>query len=71
MTVPWGAIVYDLDGGAWVYEQKVPGVYRRQRVQLKYVTEGTAVLATGPKVGTKIVTEGAEELFGAETGYSK
>ena len=71
LTVPWGAIVYDLDGGAWVYEQKVPGVYRRQRVQLKYVTEGTAVLATGPKVGTKIVTEGAEELFGAETGYSK
>lgn len=71
LTVPWGAIVYDLDGGAWVYEQKEPGVYRRQRVQVRYVTSGTAVLASGPAAGVNIVTEGAEELFGAETGYSK
>jgi hypothetical protein len=40
-------------------------------VVLRYVRDGEAVLASGPKPGTRIVTNGAAELFGAETGFSK
>jgi hypothetical protein len=38
---------------------------------VRYVTGTTAVLAAGPEVGARVVTAGAAELFGAETGFSK
>ncbi|MGC4007454.1 MAG: efflux RND transporter periplasmic adaptor subunit [Pirellulales bacterium] len=71
LTVPWGAILHDLQGGTWVYEATGPRSYRRRRVVVRYTVDGVAVLAAGPNVGTAIVTEGAVELFGAETGFSK
>jgi cobalt-zinc-cadmium efflux system membrane fusion protein len=71
LTVPWSAVLHDLQGGTWVYEVKGPLKYCRQRVVVRYATGGDAVLADGPKPGTMIVTEGAVELFGAETGFSK
>jgi membrane fusion protein, heavy metal efflux system len=40
-------------------------------VVVRFVRDGLAVLASGPKAGTKVVTAGAAELFGAETGFSK
>ena len=71
LTAPWSAVLHDLQGGTWVYEVKGPLKYARQRVVVRYVLGGDAVLAEGPKPGTMIVTEGAVELFGAETGFSK
>ena len=43
----------------------------RRRVQVSRVAGDQAVLATGPAVGSKIVTVGAAELFGTEVGFSK
>lgn len=71
LTVPWGAVVHDLQGDTWVYVEKSAGIYKRQRVQVNYIVDGVAVLAAGPQPGTSVVTEGAIELFGAETGFSK
>ena len=71
LTIPWGAVVHDLQGDTWVYVEKSPGAYKRQRVQVSYIVAGVAVLAAGPQPGTPVVTEGAIELFGAETGFSK
>ena len=71
LTVPWEAIVYDIHGGAWVYEKTADRTYTRRRVVVRYVTDGTAVLASGPPAGTPVVTAGAAELFGTETGFSK
>ena len=71
LCVPWGAIVYDVQGGSWIYQQVAPQTYKRQRVLLRFVKDGTAVLAAGPAVGTEVVTQGAQELFGTETGFSK
>ena len=45
--------------------------YARRRVVVRYVANGLAVLAAGPPVGTAVVTDGAAELFGTETGFSK
>jgi RND family efflux transporter MFP subunit len=71
LTVPWSAIVFDIHGGTWVYERSGETTFIRRRVLVRYVTDGVAILADGPPAGTKIVTAGAAELFGAETGYSK
>lgn len=68
LVVPFKAIVYDIHGGAWVYEQLAPHVYSRRRVSVEYVDGDYAVLVAGPEPGSKVVTEGAAELFGTEFG---
>jgi multidrug efflux pump subunit AcrA (membrane-fusion protein) len=71
LVVPWSAIVHDIQGGAWVYEQTAPECFVRRRVQVKYVLDGRAVLDTAIKPGAKIVTAGVIELFGTEFGFGK
>ncbi len=68
LVVPFTSILYDIHGGAWVYEQVEPHVYARQRVSVDYVDGANAVLASGPEPGSQIVTDGAVELFGTEFG---
>jgi RND family efflux transporter MFP subunit len=71
LVVPWSAVVHDVQGGAWVYEARETLVFVRRRVQVAYVTGGSAVLSAGPAVGTRVVTDGAAELFGTEFGAGK
>jgi membrane fusion protein, heavy metal efflux system len=71
LTVPWRAVLFDINGGTWVYEQIAPRTYTRRRVQVRYVTQGTAVLEWGPKLDKPVVTVGAQELFGTEVGFGK
>lgn len=71
LTIPAAALIADIHGGTWVYEKTGERAYTRKRVIVKDIRDGTAVLAEGPPKGTKIVTDGAMELFGTETGYSK
>lgn len=71
LAVPWSAVVFDINGGTWVYEQVGPHRYVRRRVAVAYTFGADAVLGNGPAVGTKIVTAGVQELFGAETGFVK
>lgn len=65
-TIPFSAIIYDINGGTWVYTNPSPNVFIRQRVELQTVIGNNAVLNRGPSAGTKIVTVGAAELFGTE-----
>ena len=71
LIVPWSAVVFDIYGGTWVYEQTAPHTFVRTRVQVSFLSGSSAVLASGPTPGTKIVTQGAAELLGAEVGFSK
>jgi multidrug resistance efflux pump len=71
LGVPWSAVVHDVHGGAWVYEQTAPHTFTRRRVQVRDVEDQWAVLADGPAVGARVVTAGAAEVFGAEFGYGK
>lgn len=66
LVVPWAAVLHDFLGGTWVYEQTKPQVFVRRRVQVRHVVGGVAVLDGGPPPGTKIVTDGAGQLFGTE-----
>lgn len=71
LVVPWRAVLHDIYGGTWVYEQTAERTYRRSRVQVRYVVDELAVLSLGPKPGTNVVLDGAAELFGTEFGAGK
>jgi multidrug efflux pump subunit AcrA (membrane-fusion protein) len=86
-VVPWSAVVHDIYGGTWVYEQTAPRTYVRRPVTVRYVMEDQAVLGgvspadavrawwwRAPDSKTpppQVVVRGAQELFGTETGFSK
>ena len=71
LVVPNAAILRDINGGAWVYQDMGKHVYARRRVVVDHIIGPDAVLAMGPKVGTKVVTDGAAEIFGTEFGGGK
>lgn len=66
--VPYSAIMYVPNGDAFVYTSPSPRAFVRHPVDVDYIERGVAVLKSGPKPGTEIVTVGAAELFGAEFG---
>jgi hypothetical protein len=65
-VVPYSAVIYDLNGGTWVYGNPEPLVFVREPVVVEYVHRDVAVLKAGPATGTPIVTVGAAELMGIE-----
>ncbi|HMX28539.1 MAG TPA: efflux RND transporter periplasmic adaptor subunit, partial [Blastocatellia bacterium] len=71
LVVPWSAVLHDIHGGTWVYENTAPQQYVRRRVEIRRVVNSRAVLARGPAAGAKIVTAGAAEIFGTEFGTGK
>lgn len=74
-VIPWSAVIHDISGGTWVYEQTAERTYVRRRVQVRYVVEEEgqqlAVLAGGPELGAKVATAAVVELFGTEFGFAK
>ncbi len=68
LVVPWSAVLYDINGGEWVYERLGERTYARRRVEVAAVVNDIAVLARGPSEGADIVTIGGPELFGTEFG---
>ena len=71
LCVSKSALIVDIYGGTWVYEKVGDHSYARRRVMVDRVVGDTAVLATGPKEGTKVVTDGVAEIHGAEFGNGK
>jgi hypothetical protein len=71
LVVPWSAIVHDIHGGAWAYENTAPQKFVRRRVQVRSVSGQEAAVASGLKPGAKVVTAGVAELFGTEFGVGK
>lgn len=67
-VVPWSAVVFDVSGGAWVYEVVRDRTFARKRVAVERVAGDVAVLARGPAAGARVVAVGAAELFGTEFG---
>ncbi len=69
--IPYSAVLYDVKGAAWVYINTEPLVYKRQPISVDYIQGQMAYLSEGPSAGTLVVTRGAAELYGAETGVGK
>ncbi len=71
IVIPYSAVIYDQKGDTWVYTNPEPLIFVRRPIVIDYIAGDQAFLTVGPPSGTKIVTVGAEELLGAETGVSK
>ena len=67
-VVPYGAVLYEADGKTSVYVSSAPNTYVREPITVEFIEGDRAVLSAGPATGTTIVTVGAAELYGTETG---
>jgi hypothetical protein len=71
VSVDQTALVYDKKGKLWVFTVVEPLTYMRAPVVLKEVQEDKqAILSSGPRAGTEVVTVGAMELWGTELGIA-
>jgi RND family efflux transporter MFP subunit len=71
LVVPRAAVVYDINGGTWVYEDRGQNHFTRRRVELAGPAGQRVVIARGLTEGITIVTAGAAELYGTEFYVSK
>jgi hypothetical protein len=71
MVVPYSSILYDLHGETWLYTNPEPNTYIRAPITVEYIDGDMVVLTEGPALGTTVVTVGAAELFGTDTGVGK
>jgi hypothetical protein len=68
LEIPYDAVLYDADGATWTFVSLEPNVYMRQSITIDHIDGDVAYLTAGPDVGAKIVSIGANELYGAEIG---
>jgi len=66
LVLPYGAVLYYLDGSTWTYTQTAPRTYLRVPITVASITGDTANLTAGPPVGSEVVVTGSTELLGAE-----
>jgi hypothetical protein len=67
-VVPFGAVMYDAQGAAWVYTVRAERSYLRAPIVVDRVVGDQAYLRDGPAAGTDVVTVGVPELYGSEYG---
>ena len=67
-VVPYGAVIYDADGAAFVYTVPQPSTFVRSPVTVTDVGGDLAAIDTTLPIGTQVVTVGVSELLGTETG---
>lgn len=67
-VMPYGALLYDPQGGTWVYVSPEALVFQRAPVTVSRITDGTVTLSDGPGAGARVAVVGAAELWGAEFG---
>ncbi|MGB7961666.1 MAG: hypothetical protein WCF12_01715 [Propionicimonas sp.] len=68
LAVPSAALIYDNKGNTLVYVALDPLTYQRETVDVVIDDGRTVKLSRGPKVGTQVVTTGANQVWGAELG---
>ena len=71
LTAPYGALLYDANGGEWIFINPEPAVFTRSPIKVESIVGDKMYLARGPDAGTKLVTHGAAELYGIEFGVGK
>lgn len=67
-VVPYSAIVYEPDGSSWVYVQTKELTYQRAPITVSTIAGDQVTVSAGPQAGTQVVSQGAAELVGVETG---
>jgi hypothetical protein len=67
-AVLYSAVIYDANGAAFVYVVPQPNVFQRVPVTVTDVGGDLAAVDGAPPVNAQVVSVGASELLGTETG---
>ena len=70
-SVPYSAVIYDAEGHSWVFTTGEALSYVKAPITIDRIDGDRAILTAGPPVGTEVVSQGAEELFGVEDGIGE
>ena len=64
--MPYAALIYDAQGMSWVYTNPAPLTFQRAKVVVDRVVDDVVWIKDGPPPGTRVVTVGSTEVYGAE-----
>jgi hypothetical protein len=68
VIIPYSAVVYDPSGQTYAFTNTGPLTYVEVPVTVDHISGNSAYLVKGPKPGVKVVSVGAEEIYGVQTG---
>jgi hypothetical protein len=68
VIIPYSSVIYAPDGSTFAFTSPSPLVFTEVPVTIARIERDSAYLMSGPAAGAKVVTTGAEELFGVQTG---
>jgi ABC-type oligopeptide transport system substrate-binding subunit len=68
LLIPYSALMYDASGVTWTYTNPEGLIFIREQVVVELIDGDLARLTAGPEADTLVVTIGAAELWGVETG---
>lgn len=74
MVIPYAAVLYGLNGETWAYTRNPHPEslsFVRVPISVERIDGGRAILSESLDPDTHVVTIGAAELYGAETGVGK
>ena len=74
LVVPYAAVIYGVHGETWAYTRHTGAdslSFVRTPLTVERIEGDLAILAEGPELGTEVITVGAAELYGADTGVGK
>jgi hypothetical protein len=67
-VIPFSAVLYAPSGTTCTYVNTKPRTFVREAILVDHIQGDRAVLSNGPAAGTRVVTVGAVELSGVESG---
>jgi hypothetical protein len=68
VTIPSSAVIYAPSGRTYAFISVGHLSFTEVRVIVAYMNGPTAYLRSGPRAGSRVVSRGAEELYGVQTG---
>jgi hypothetical protein len=70
-TIPYAAVFYTATGDTWTYTNPEPLTFVRVPIVVDHIRGDRVFLTDGPPPGMEVVTQGAAELYGTETGVEE
>ncbi len=68
VIVPYSSLIYDASGNTYVFTSLSPLTFAEVPISVDHISGNSVYLRKGPSAGARVVTVGAEELFGVQTG---
>jgi hypothetical protein len=70
LAVEYAALIYDRQGMTWLYTVQEALTFQRVKVIVARIEGNQVILSAGPPPGTRVVTQGVTQVYGAELGMA-